>query len=90
MTGLDMARLKESTLFKIQRSITTSHEREQMLVYNNDRSIVFQSILTPDIARLMGTEPKIFAYGTLKDGIITIYEKVAKSGKDDFYDIEDF
>lgn len=47
---------------KIQRSLT---EPPTMLVYDKDRKYEYQSLLTPEIAAIMGDALKVYAIGSL-------------------------
>ena len=68
-------------VFKLQRSIETSHDLEQALIYNEDRSIMGQMTLEDNVKKLFPEEPiegigdqyKIFVKGTISSkGVINI------------------
>lgn len=58
---------------KLQRSIVTSTEQPQMLVYNEDRSLVFQCDLPDDIAEAMGARLRMYCKASLRqDGQLVL------------------
>ncbi len=70
-------------VFKLQRSIATTEDFEQALIYNEDRSIMGQMTLEDDVKKLFPEEPiegigfphKIFVKGTIDPkGVIDITE----------------
>ena len=69
--------MKKVKIFKIQRSIVTGHECEQMLIYDESRDYYSQHPLTDDIRKLMGKSLKIYVEGVVqKDGMLRIGRKV--------------
>ena len=56
--------LTKMDIIKIQRSISTSEYIQQVLIYNEDRSIFEQCDMTPDINQLFleETDLKIYHY----------------------------
>ena len=75
--------MSKTVVFKLQRSIETTHDFEQAFIYNEDRSIMGQMALTDDVKRLFPEEPiegigdeyKIFVKGTIDSkGVIDITE----------------
>lgn len=70
-------------VFKLQRSIETTADFEQALLYNEDRSIIGQMALTEEVLELfpdediegIGTPYKIFVKGTIDvHGVVDITE----------------
>lgn len=70
-------------VFKLQRSIETTEDFEQALLYNEDRSIMGQVTLSDEVRALFPDEPiegiglphKIFVKGTIdKQGVVDIKE----------------
>lgn len=68
-------------VFKLQRSIESTYDLEQALIYNEDRSIIGQMTLEDDVKKLFPEEPiegigdqyKIFVKGTINSkGVINI------------------
>lgn len=51
---------------KLQRSIVTSAEKRQVLIYNQSRSIQHEQECTPDLDKLFGNKDKIFAKCSVK------------------------
>lgn len=73
--------MSRKIVFKLQRSIETSEDLEQVLIYNEDRSIEGQMTLTEDVLALFPDEPiegigvphKIFVKGTInRKGVVDI------------------
>lgn len=54
-------------LVKIQRSIVTTEDHPQMLIYSKDRSVFHESDLTPEIKEIMGMEYKVYAEAVKDD-----------------------
>jgi hypothetical protein len=47
-------------IVKIQQSFSTSASKRQMLIYNENRSVMWQSELTDDIRKLLHNRPKAY------------------------------
>jgi hypothetical protein len=71
-----MAKSKKNKRFvvKIQRSLFTSEEFVQILIYNKSRSIYKQLDATEELIEVMGTEAKKFCYATYGNKNLTIGE----------------
>ena len=73
--------MSKKIIFKLQRSIETTEEVDQALIYNEDRTIIGQIDLTEDILALFPDEPvegigfpfKIFVQGTIDEkGVVDV------------------
>jgi hypothetical protein len=59
----------KQVVVKVQQSIVTSETKRQVLVYNQDRSIMWQGDITPDLRKVLGDDLKSYWYATvMKDG----------------------
>lgn len=62
---------------KLQRSIATSEEKTQVLIYNQSRSIQHEQDCTDELEKLFGNKDKIFAKcHLLPDGKLEIGDLV--------------
>jgi hypothetical protein len=60
-------------IFKVQKSIVTTKEHAQVLIYNEDRSIMGQFNLTDEVDKLFNEdEYKIFVYGEVVEGELIV------------------
>ncbi len=73
--------MRRKIIFKLQRSLETFEDLEQVLIYNEDRSIMGQMTLTEDVLALfpdeavegIGFPHKIFVKGIIdKKGVVDI------------------
>lgn len=69
-------------IFKMQRSIITSHENTRILIYNERRSIMGEYDATKVDMDLMGNDLKIYVYGVFenKTGKVLISDYAPKQG----------
>ena len=58
---------------KMQRSLATTAERRQILVYNESRTVRIEQDLTPDLDKWFGTQDKVYAKASYKKGRLTIH-----------------
>lgn len=64
-------------IVKVQRSISTNALAQQMLVYNRDRSVLYEAELSPEIEQMFRPgELKLYAQAKLKGTIIHIGNRV--------------
>jgi hypothetical protein len=56
-------------IVKLQRPLAGGTE---VLIYNKDRSVQGMIPMTPDLQRLFGKKPKVYAEGSFKNGIVEI------------------
>lgn len=54
-------------IFKIQRAITSNIQSPPCLVYNEDRSILFEMPLLPELEELFGEDYKIYIKSNAAD-----------------------
>lgn len=60
-------------IFKLQRSILTTAKKQQLIVYNKDRSIFFQGPLGKTIGEFMDKDFKMFVHGDIdENGMLRI------------------
>lgn len=60
-------------IVKVQRSIVTSCDKPQVVIYNEDRSILHQQDMPKAIKRLFKREEfKFYAHATFRDGQLAI------------------
>lgn len=68
----------KSEVFKIQRPMASSFSTSLILIYNKSRSVYAQIPMTQEIAKMMGTDYKIYVKGHVDSaGILQIEEKVS-------------
>lgn len=66
----------EYQIFKIQKPINSSVNSSLLLIYNEDYSIYSEMNITQELAKLLGTNLKIYVLAKIEDGILCIKEKV--------------
>ena len=67
----------KSEVFKIQRPMASSFSTSLILIYNKSRSVYAQVPMTQEIAKMMGTDYKIYVKGHIDNsGILQIDSKV--------------
>ena len=59
-------------IVKVQRSIVTSDDQAQCLVYNEDQSVLYQMPMTLELFDMFGDELKMYCYAELVDSIIVL------------------
>ena len=66
------------TIFKVQRSIMTTHTREKALIYDKHREYSGEFDLDEDLREFMGDDFKIYVEGVIpkKGGKLRIIRKV--------------
>ena len=52
-------------LIKIQRSIWSSCDSPQMVIYNKTRDVYYEADLSPEVADIMGRRLRVYAVATL-------------------------
>jgi hypothetical protein len=62
-------------IVKVQLSLFTSHDVRQVMVYNEDRSILWMGPADEDVGKLMGDAVKRFFYAELVNTEIVIDDK---------------
>jgi hypothetical protein len=67
-----------STIVKIQASLVTRHPQQMMLVYNEDKSIMFEQPLTDAIKKWIGEHNKVYARASFKGGTFKILRLVGR------------
>ena len=55
-------------ILKIQQSLNTTAEEQQVLFYDENRKINYQTPITDKLKKLLGNKPKSFWYAVLVDG----------------------
>lgn len=55
-----------STIVKIQASIQTSLDQQQMLIYNRSKTKVFEGPITDQVKKLLAGRDKVYARATVK------------------------
>ena len=63
-------------IIKIQTSIVTNNSNATSLIYNEDRTIMYEAPLTKDIREIMKGEHKKYFNAHLVDTIINIDDEV--------------
>ena len=59
-------------IIKVQLSLTTSYEKQQMMAYNQDESVLIQEDASKDMKDIMHGRPKAFFNAEMVDGKLTI------------------
>lgn len=60
-------------IVKMQRSLATTAARQQMLIYNESKTILVEQDLTPEAVKLFGNQDKVYAKASYKKGHLTIH-----------------
>ena len=63
-------------IVKMQRSLTTTADSQQVLIYNEARTIRVEQSITPELAKWFGTKNKVYAKASCKGGIVAIQNLV--------------
>lgn len=83
--------MSDPFMVKVQRSITTSESTPQMLIYDRDRNVNYQSELDPEIAKMMRKRLKVYMWAVLHDdGIIELQGKPYKNEAEGESNFEQF
>jgi hypothetical protein len=62
---------------KVQQSLMTTAQQQQVLIYNEDQTVRFHGALTPELSRRLAGRLKVFMRASLgKDGKINLHEIV--------------
>jgi hypothetical protein len=62
-------------IVKVQLSMFTTEHVQQALVYNEDRSVLFEGPAAKDVLSLMGEKLKAYFHADLKNGVLQINEE---------------
>lgn len=63
-------------VIKMQLSLETNLDAQQVLVYNEDRSIMYQQAVIPEILEIMKGRPKAYFYARMApDKMLDILEE---------------
>lgn len=60
-------------IVKMQRSLTTNAANQQVLIYNEPKTVMIEQDLTPDVAKWFGNQDKVYAKASHKKGRLTIH-----------------
>jgi len=63
-------------IVKLQRSLVTRENKEQMFLYNEDRSVCYQGALTSSVRKLMNGKNKVHVEADLKNGLSVLNDIV--------------
>ncbi len=61
-----------TTIVKIQRSLATTANERQQLIYNEQRTFMQEGPLDPAIDKLMGAQDKVYAKAKIHKGKVTV------------------
>lgn len=65
--------MSKQFIVKCQLSLMTSESTQQVMVYNEDRTVLLQVDCTPDLKAMFGDSVKIFRYAHIrKDKMLSI------------------
>lgn len=59
-------------IVKMQR-LSTSAANQQVLIYNEPKTVMIEQDLTPDVAKWFGNQDKVYAKASYKKGRLTIH-----------------
>lgn len=60
-------------IVKMQRSLTTSAANQQVLIYNEPKTILIEQDLTPEVSKWFDNQDKVYAKASYKKGRLTIH-----------------
>ncbi len=63
-------------IVKMQRSLTTTADSQQVLIYNEARTIWVEQSITLELSKWFGTKDKVYAKANYKGGIVTVQNLV--------------
>lgn len=63
-------------VFKVQQSLSTNEKDRQVLIYNEDRTMLYQDAITEDLLELLAGEPKGYFYG-----IVNLANRIVLGGR---------
>ena len=63
-------------IVKMQRSLATTAEQQQVLIYNEAKTVMLEQELTPELSKWFGDKDKIYAKASFKKGRLTILNTV--------------
>lgn len=59
-------------IVKIQKSLVTTAGNQQVLIYNEPKTVVTEQNITPELSKWLGDRDKVYAKASLKKGHLTI------------------
>lgn len=59
-------------IVKIQRSLSATASHQQVLIYNEPKTVVSETEMTPELTKWLGDRDKVYAKASLKKGHLTI------------------
>jgi hypothetical protein len=64
-------------IVKVQQSLFTTEDNQQVLVYDERQSVLYQQEMTPELRGLLGSKPKIYCRAQLRaDGKLVLGQVV--------------
>lgn len=63
-------------IVKMQRSLATTADTQQVLIYNEARTVMLEQDITPELTKWFGEKDKVYAKARFKNGRLTILNPV--------------
>ena len=60
-------------IVKMQRSLATTAEVQQVLIYNEAMTVKIEQDITPELSKWFGTKDKVYAKASYKNGRLTVH-----------------
>lgn len=60
-------------IVKMQRSLTTSAANQQVLIYNEPKTVLIEQDMTHEVLKWFGNQDKVYAKASYKKGRLTIH-----------------
>lgn len=64
--------ISHKIIFKVQVSLFTDHDMQQVLIYNEDNTIMTEFPITKELKKEFKGEPKLFYYGHIEGNKIVL------------------
>jgi hypothetical protein len=63
-------------IFKLQISLNSNDDKTHMLIYNKDKGIMFETIASKEVIKLMNGRSKIYFEGKVINSKIEIHKEI--------------
>ena len=59
-------------IVKMRRSLATNAANQQVLIYNETKTVLLEQDLMPEVAKWFGNQDKVYAKASYKKGRLTV------------------
>lgn len=60
-------------IVKMQRSLATLADKQQVLIYNKSQTVMLEQDMPPELAKWFGAKDKVYAKASYKKGLLTVH-----------------